>query len=95
MGAYFVLQIEWSNDEARSSYVERLGDMIKTHQGSFIVASRDYRVVEGSWKPGRLLIIRFPTMKDLSEWYDSEEYRPLRDLRLGNSQSDAVIVEGD
>lgn len=95
MGAYFVLQIEWSSDEARTSYVERLGDMIETHHGNFIVASRNHRVVEGSWKPGTLIILRFPTMKDLSEWYDSEEYRPLRDLRLENSRSDAVIAEGD
>jgi uncharacterized protein (DUF1330 family) len=95
MSAYFALQIEWTSDEARRSYVQGLGDMIEKHGGDFIVASKDFRVVEGSWKPGLFIVIKFPTMRALSEWYDSEEYRPVRELRLKNSHSDAVIVEGD
>ena len=95
MGGYFVLQIEWGSDEARRSYVERLGNMIQKHGGDFIVASQEYRVVEGRWRPGLFLIIRFPTMEALSAWYDSEEYRSVREHRLANSRSDAIVVEGD
>jgi uncharacterized protein (DUF1330 family) len=95
MGAYFVLQIEWVSAEARKSYIEQLGNMIEKRGGNFIVASTDYKVVEGSWRPGLFIVIRFPTMQDLSAWYDSEEYRPVRDLRLQNSRSDALITEGD
>ncbi len=95
MGGYFVLQIEWNSDEARKRYVERLGDMIEKHHGEFIVASRDYRVVEGKWRAGLFIVIRFPTMQDLTAWYDSEEYRSVRDYRIANSKSDAVITEGD
>ena len=90
-----MLQIEWMSDEARHTYVERLGNMIDKHGGDFIVASRDYRVVEGTWRPGLFIVIRFPTMEALSAWYDSEEYRAVRDFRLANSRSDAVVVEGD
>ncbi len=95
MSAYFVLQIEWASDEARKSYVQRLGNMIEKHGGEFIIASREYRVVEGAWKPGLFIVIKFPTMQGLLGWYDSEEYRPVRELRLERSHSDAVIVEGD
>lgn len=95
MGGYFVLQIEWSTDAARKEYIERLGDMISKHGGEFIVASRDYRVAEGAWRPGLFLIIRFPTMEALHDWYDSAEYRSVREFRLENSRSDALIVEGD
>lgn len=95
MSGYFVLQIEWTSDEARRTYVERLGKMIESHGGDFIVASRNYRVVEGSWRPGLFIIIKFPTLEALSSWYDSEEYRSVRDFRLANSRSDAVVVEGD
>jgi len=34
-------------------------------------------------------------MKALSSWYDSPEYQPVRELRLPNSCSDAIVVEGD
>ena len=95
MGAYFVLQIEWTEDGAQSTYAERLGDMIEKHGGNFLVGTSKYRVVEGTWRPGLLIVIRFPTMEALSAWYDSEEYRSVRDFRLAHSRSDAVIVEGD
>ena len=95
MGAYFVLQVEWMSDEARDTYVERLGDMIEKHGGNFLVGTSRYRVVEGAWRPGLLIVIRFPTMEALSSWYDSEEYRSVREFRLAHSRSDAVLVEGD
>lgn len=75
--------------------MERLGNMIEKHRGDFIVASTNYRVVEGTWRPGLFIIIKFPTMQALSDWYDSEEYRPVRELRLKNSRSDALVTEGD
>jgi uncharacterized protein (DUF1330 family) len=95
MSAYFLLQIEWTNDAARRSYIDGIAGMVEKHGGEFIVSSTDYRVAEGAWRPGRLVAIRFPTMAAVSAWYGSEEYRPLRELRLKNSRSDAVLVEGD
>lgn len=95
MSEYFVLQIEWADDDARRTYVERLGPMIEKNGGDYIVASRDYRVVEGKWRPGLFLIIKFPSREAFSAWYDSEEYRSVREYRLAHSVSDAIVVEGD
>jgi uncharacterized protein (DUF1330 family) len=95
MSVYFVLQIEWTSDEARRAYIAGLSDMIEKNGGNFIVSSTDFRVLEGGWKPGRLVMIKFPTKAAFSAWYDSEEYRALRELRLQNSRSDAVVAEGD
>ena len=94
MSGYFVLQLEWKSSDARDTYVERLGNMIEKYGGEVIIASRDFRVAEGSWRPGLLIVIKFPSMKALSSWYDSDEYRPLRDFRLSNARCDAILVEG-
>lgn len=91
---YFVLQISWTSEEALRQYSGRLGDMIERHGGRFTVAARDPPALEGSWKPGRLIVIEFPTEDAFHQWYDSEEYRPLRAFRLSNSKSDAVAVAG-
>lgn len=94
MAVYFVLQIEWDSEEVLRTYAQGLSGMIEKHGGRFIVASKDFQVVEGTWKPGRLIVLEFPTMQTFRDWYDSEEYRPLRELRVRNSRSDAVVATG-
>jgi uncharacterized protein (DUF1330 family) len=94
MSAYFVLQIEWTSDEARQAYIQGLSDMVEKNGGRFIISSTDFQVVEGKWRPGRMVVIEFPTKQSLSNWYESAEYRALRELRIKNSRSDAVVVEG-
>lgn len=74
MGAYFVKQIEGTDDGTQPTYVERSGDMIEKQGGNFLVGTRKYRIVEGNSRPGLRIIIRFPTMEALSSWYDSAEY---------------------
>ncbi|MGI0131431.1 MAG: DUF1330 domain-containing protein [Thermoplasmata archaeon] len=94
MSAYMVLQIEWTNKEAREAYVQDLSGMVERRGGRFLVASSESKVVEGQGKPRRWVLIEFPTMKALTDWYESEEYRPLLELRLKSSHSDAVMIEG-
>ncbi len=90
-----MLPIEWTNEEARRSCIRGLGSMIESHGGKSIIASRDYRVVDGAWRPGLFIVIKFSTRQALLDWYDSEEYRLTRKLRLQNSRSDAMVVEGN
>lgn len=94
MSAYFVIQLEWTDDSARQSYIKGLSGMVEKYGGRYIVSSQDPKAVEGTWRSGRLVVIEFPTMKALSDWYESAEYRPLREFRLKNAKCDAVMVEG-
>jgi uncharacterized protein (DUF1330 family) len=94
MTAYFVLQIEWLDEAARKRYVEGISGMIEKHGGRYIVVSRDFQSVEGSWGKGLLVVIEFPTKQSLLEWYESPEYRPFRELRLNSSRSNAVVTDG-
>lgn len=94
MSAYFVVQLEWTNEDAHQSYLRGLEGMVERYGGRYIISSKDPKPAEGRWEPGRLVVIEFPTMKALNDWYESPEYRPLRELRLKNTRSNAVIVEG-
>ncbi len=94
MAVYFVLQIRWETEAALHHYAEALSDMIEKHGGRFVVASKDFQPLEGTWKPGRLIVVEFPSMESFRAWYESEEYRPLRAFRLRNSDSDAVVATG-
>lgn len=69
-----------------------------------MVRADNFEVLEGDWHPGRpnddkeperVTVIAFPDMARLKEWYDSEDYAALKDLRRKSSVCDVVAVQGD
>ena len=40
------------------------------------------------------MLLEFTSVKQAKEWYDSEEYRPLKAMRLKASSSNLILVEG-
>ena len=53
-----------------------------------------YQVVEGEDNFPRIVIIKFPTYAKALEWYHSDDYKPVKDIRLQNSEGSNIIVEG-
>jgi uncharacterized protein (DUF1330 family) len=51
-------------------------------------------VLEGDWKPKRIVVIEFPDMARLKTWYNSPEYAKLIALRQGVSRGSLIAVEG-
>lgn len=50
--------------------------------------------LEGTWAPTRLVVLEFPSLEQARRWYDSEDYREPKALRLKSALSDVVMVEG-
>lgn len=94
MTAYFVLRYDWTDDAARARYMEGMRGMVARYGGRFLVAAERAAVLEGGSELSRLVVIEFPSTESLRSWYDSDEYRPLLQLRLRSSRSDAVAAEG-
>jgi len=67
---------------------------IQKYKGRVIVAGGKFDVVEGSAKPTFPVILEFPTLEDAKRWYNSEEYRPLKALRLAAARVNGFLVQG-
>jgi len=39
-------------------------------------------------------VIKFPSYEKALEWYNSEEYKPVKQIRLENSKSNQIILKG-
>ena len=50
--------------------------------------------VEGDWAPKRLVVLVFESLERAKEFYRSEEYRPVMEIRHKTAVSNVVIVEG-
>ena len=46
------------------------------------------------WKPKRIVLVKFPNKSSALRWYNSEEYRALKHLRLNNASSNILFIEG-
>jgi uncharacterized protein (DUF1330 family) len=51
-------------------------------------------VLEGDWRPKRLVLLEFEDLEAAKRWYDSPEYQEARQLREGAATLHVVAVAG-
>lgn len=49
---------------------------------------------EGDWGPGVNVVIEFPSLERVREWYDCAEYRPLKELRQRSARVNLAFLDG-
>ena len=94
MAGYLIGTIEVKNPEAYKEYLAKVTDIVKKFGGEYLVRGGTNQVVEGSWQHSRTVVIKFPTYDKALEWYNSEEYKPVKQIRLDNSMSNGIIIQG-
>ncbi len=94
MLAYVIVDIEVTDPVSFERYKNEVGTNIAAFGGRYLTRGGATEVLEGNWTPRILVILEFPTMARLKEWYKSPEYAPLLSLRKASSSSNLVITEG-
>jgi len=94
MSGYAIFNINVKSPENYKEYVEKVKPIAEKYGGEYIVRGGDNTVVEGSWQYPRTVVIKFPTYEKALEWYNSEEYKPIKQIRLDNADSNGMIIEG-
>ncbi len=51
-------------------------------------------MLEGTWAYPRTVVIKFPSYEKALDWYNSDEYKPIKQIRLENSIGNGIIVKG-
>ena len=91
---YVVAQLKVTNSEKYKEYVEKVSDVVKKYGGEYLARGGEHQVVEGEDNFPRIVIIKFQTYEKALEWYNSEDYKPVKDIRLANSEGSNIIVKG-
>ena len=71
-----------------------MGNVVKVKHKKSLKLTGEYTEIEGKWKYSRNVVIKFPSYEKALEWYNSEEYKPVRQIRLDNSVGNFIIVKG-
>ena len=94
MAAYIIVDVEITDPVRYAEYIRVVPPTIAKYGGRFLVRGGKAETLEGSWKPGRVVVVEFPTFEKAREWWESEEYRGPRTLRQSASVTDMILVQG-
>ena len=95
MPAHFLVDIREIKDPATmDEYRSRVASTVEKFGGRYVVQGGSFKVVEGTYQPVRLAMLEFPSMDQARRWYDSEEYRELKRMRLAATVSNGFFMTG-
>ena len=94
MAAYVIVDVDIQDAALYDEYRERVPATIEKYGGKFLVRGGRFEQLEGTWQPTRLVLLEFPSMEQAKRWYDSQEYREPKALRLKASKANLILVEG-
>ena len=91
---YVIAQLKITNSENYKEYVEKVTPLVKKFGGEFLVRAGEFQIFDGETKFPRIIILKFPTYEKALEWYNSGEYKPIKQIRLDNSEGTNIIIKG-
>ena len=94
MAAYWIGQHAITDAARFDEYLRQVIPMIERHGGRYLTRPGAHEVLEGEWRPNRVVIVAFPDMAALKGWYGSPEYQPLMALRRSSATDLLIAVEG-
>ena len=94
MPAYLIYDVEIHDPEPYSRFMAEVKPIVERMGGKYLARGGEHEVLEGDWKPTRLVLFEFPDMASARALFNSDDYAPLKELRRTCSTGHVVIVEG-
>ena len=94
MPAYVIVQVKVNEPVEYEVYKSLTPASISAYGGRFIVRGAAVETLEGSWAPGRLVVVEFPDVATAKTWWESEEYAPAKAIRQRTAETEMILVDG-
>jgi uncharacterized protein (DUF1330 family) len=94
MSAYIVSRVKVLGAEAMHWYMDAAPATVAAFGGRYLVRGNDVQALEGEWEHERMVVVEFPDKASALAWYQSDIYRPLRELRQSNAEAVILLAEG-
>ena len=83
MPGYIITNAEIFDNEAYGEYGKLAPDVIKKFGGEFLARGGAAEILEGNWEPHRIVVVKFDSVKQARDMYNSPEYQAAKKKRLG------------
>jgi uncharacterized protein (DUF1330 family) len=95
--AYFLVQVKAKSlEELSERYAQYAIPSLIKFGGEMVAGTPAPTVLEGQWDGSWAAILRFPSLDMAKTWYHSQEYRPLKELRINEltENGQILLIEG-
>ena len=94
MSAYLIADVLVHDTAGYEDYKRGVQDALKPYGGRYLARAGKTVMLEGSPPPNRSVVIEFPSLQKLQDFWASPEYQPLRAVRERTATSRIYAVEG-
>jgi uncharacterized protein (DUF1330 family) len=94
MPAYIIVETDITDPEQYEQYKAASPAAVAAGGGRFVVRGGELAVLEGEWRPARIVMLEFPDLDAAKAFYESEQYQEAKKLREGAARLNMVAVEG-
>jgi uncharacterized protein (DUF1330 family) len=94
MAAYVISELEVRDTTAIETYRTIAAKSIAHYGGRYLVRNGAANVAEGGPPPKNIIVVEFPSMERLREWYASPEYAEALKVRRTALDRRLIFVEG-
>jgi uncharacterized protein (DUF1330 family) len=94
MSAYVISEVEMRDAAGFETYRTIAAKTIAQYGGRYLVRGGGASVIEGGPPPKTVIVVEFPTMQRLREWYASPEYAEALKVRRTALDRRLIFVEG-
>ena len=93
--AYILLDTKINDPIAFEDYKAAAKPIVEKFGGKYLTRGGKMKVVQNElWDPVRIVLIQFPSMAAAHKFLDSPDYAPIKDIRLENSNTTLLVLEG-
>jgi uncharacterized protein (DUF1330 family) len=94
MAAYAIIEVDVHDIADYLVHQHQLAPLLESANARYLARGGEFRRYEADDELGRLIILEFPSMAAVDEFYNSEAYQALRPQRDACSSSRIIAVEG-
>ncbi len=94
MSVYSISSITVRDWDTYQQYMKRASEIIAMYGGKYLVRGGEILADSTSWHLKRVVILEFPTIERMNAFRDSDEYKPVAELRHKAANTEGFTVVG-
>jgi uncharacterized protein (DUF1330 family) len=94
MSYFFIANIKIKDEKEYQKYIDSSDDVFRKYKGEYLSVDNNPLILEGNWNYTRTVLIKFDSLDDFNEWYNSSDYKYILKYRLNAADCDTILIKG-